>query len=122
MHQVFGCDSFAPSFDLSNVHPPSATSALEYTLGTLASRRLKNLIRTLSLRSNPTDALRKKTSQPMIEVFDGWEDVEEVVYHQGLSGVFEIMKIEPTSRFGIKKTQELVAKIETTWRLPMFTI
>ena len=45
-----------------------ATSALGYTPDTLASRQLENLLYTFSFRSNPTDAVRKKTSQPRIEM------------------------------------------------------
>ena len=42
---------------------------------------------------NSEDALRKKTSQPRIraEIPDGGEDVEEVVHHQGLPYVPEII-------------------------------
>ena len=43
-------------------------------------------------------------------MFDGWEDVEGVVHHQGLSYVLEIIRIELTSHFGIEKTERLVAK------------
>ena len=44
------------------------------------------------------------------------------MHHQGLSGIPEIIRIDLISRFGIKKTQELVARTGTTWaRLLMST-
>ena len=44
------------------------------------------------------------------------------MHHQDLFGVPEIIRIELTSRFDIKKTQELVARTKTTWaRFPMST-
>ena len=33
----------------------------------------------------------------------GWDNLEDVVHHQGLSYVFEIIKIELISYFGIEK-------------------
>ena len=53
---------------------------------------------------------------------DGWGAVKAVMDHQSLPSVPEIIRIELTSRFGIKKTQELIDKTEITWvRLPMST-
>lgn len=60
---------------------------------------------------NSRDVLQKKTFQPKIkaEMFDSWEDVKRVV-HQGLFDIPEIIKIELTSHFDIKKIKQLVAR------------
>ena len=65
---------------------------------------------------------------PAQNQLDGWEDVEGVVHHQGLSYVPEIIRIELTSHFGIENSRTCCQKIlavaatETTRAgLPMFT-
>ena len=52
------------------------------------------------------DIRTKKTSKPRIraETLDDGEDVEEVVHHQGLSYVLEIIRNKLTSHYGIEKT------------------
>ena len=52
--------------------------------------------------------LWKKISKLRIkaEMFDGWEDVERVVHHQGLFHILEIIKTELTT----KKTRELIIR------------
>ena len=42
----------------------------------------------------------------------GWDDVEDVVHHQGLSYVLEIIKIELTSHFGIEKSSKTYCQEE----------
>ena len=38
------------------------------------------------------------------DMLNGWEDVEGIVHCQGLSCVSEVIQIELTSHFGIKKS------------------
>ena len=81
----------APSIFLQSARFSSATSALECTPGTSASKRLENLLRMSSLcYFNSGDALWKKMSQPRID---------------GLGGCWE-----SCASPSIEKTQELVAR------------
>ncbi len=50
---------------------------------------------------------------------EGWEDIEQVLYYQGLPYVLKVIRSELISRhhnnplighFGIKKTRELIAR------------
>ena len=96
-----------PSSYLRSAHVPSATSALECTPSPSTLRRLENSLRTSPFRYfNLGDMLWKKTSQPKIKVdmLDGWEDVEGVVHHQGLSYIPEIIIIELTCRHHDERT------------------
>ena len=59
--------------------------------------------------------LQKKTSQPRIkaETLDSGEAVKEIVHHQGLFYVSDIIRIELTSHFGIKKSSRTCCEERT---------
>ena len=74
--------SLHQSFYPRSARLPSTTSALRYIPGILASRRLKNTLRTSFFHFfNFGDPLRKKTSKPSIraEILNGWEDVKGII-------------------------------------------
>ena len=88
---------------LQNTRLPSATSALGYTLGTSTSRRLENLLRTSFFHCFKFWRCVPEEDVLTQDQLDSWEDVEGVVYDQGLSYVPKIIRIELTSHFGIEK-------------------
>ena len=68
------------------------------------------------LQSKNKQARKLRAEQP---VKDSWKNINGVLYHQSLPYVLEIIRIELISRyhndplaghFGIKKTQEFVAR------------
>ena len=72
-------------------------------------------LRLQELQDKDKQAQKLKAEQP---VKDGWEDINSVLYHQGLLYIPEIIRTELISRyhdnplagyFGIDKTREFVA-------------
>lgn len=45
-----------------------------------------------------------------VEMLDGWEDVERVVYYQDLSNISKIIRIKMTSQSTIKKLENMLPK------------
>ena len=41
---------------------------------------------------------------PAQDQLDGWEDIERIVFYQGLFYIPEIIRIELTSHYGIEKS------------------